>query len=224
MVRCILGRKSNIKQRCTIIKTAYRLFLEYGYKKLTTRAIADACGIQRSLLSHYFDKKEKILLEVYLDIIREIEDYCRLTLSEEDLQMLDVIIVFQMFYEMMNMEPRYKNIYIPVYMDPKLLNQALCFAIDNHDYFSMPAFTEQKKLGLFIISGSMSQLILLYENGRFDITNRNLINFAMRGYYLYLGLSPKKTQKIIERTNSILTKSYVLEFIQYYEKKMLSGL
>ncbi|MDR1900045.1 MAG: TetR/AcrR family transcriptional regulator [Treponema sp.] len=212
----------NNEQRRTIIKTAYRLFLEYGYDKLTTRVLADACGMQRSLLSHYFDKKENILLAVYLDIIREIENYCRLTLSEKQIQTLDVIMVFHMFFRMMDADPRYKNIYMPVYMDPRILNRALCFAVDNNDFFGMPAITEQKKISMFIISGSMSQLMLLCENGRLNMNIRNLINFAMEGYYLHLGFGPKKTQKIVAQVNKILTKSYVLRFIVYYEKKMLN--
>jgi hypothetical protein len=44
----------------------------------------------------------------------------------------------------------------------------------------------------------------------------------MRGYYFYLGINEKETKEMIGLANKIVTKSYVREFIKYYEAQ--SGL
>ncbi|UFT99223.1 TetR/AcrR family transcriptional regulator [Radiobacillus kanasensis] len=47
-----------------IIEIANRLFMTYGYRAVSTRQIADACGLTQPALYHHFKNKQKIYLEV----------------------------------------------------------------------------------------------------------------------------------------------------------------
>ncbi len=51
----------------TILRTAQRLFMEYGYRAVTTRQIASACGLTQPALYHYFHDKQ----ELYVAMMHE---------------------------------------------------------------------------------------------------------------------------------------------------------
>ena len=51
----------------TILRTAQELFMEQGYRAVTTRQIADACGLTQPALYHYFADKEDLYIAVMQD-------------------------------------------------------------------------------------------------------------------------------------------------------------
>ena len=57
--------------RRTIIKTAHNLFMESGYRAVSTRQIADACGLTQPALYHHFKNKETLYIEVILNEIHK---------------------------------------------------------------------------------------------------------------------------------------------------------
>jgi AcrR family transcriptional regulator len=52
--------------RQTIIQTAHKLFMELGYRAVSTRQIADACGVTQPALYHHFKNKQTLYIEVIL--------------------------------------------------------------------------------------------------------------------------------------------------------------
>ncbi|RDI41910.1 TetR/AcrR family transcriptional regulator [Falsibacillus pallidus] len=57
----------HVETRNAIIKTAHDLFMEYGYRSVSTRQIADLCGLTQPALYHHFTNKK----ELYIEVIRE---------------------------------------------------------------------------------------------------------------------------------------------------------
>ena len=57
--------------RRVIVDTALRLFGEHGYEKTTMRAIASGAGVSVGNAYYYFDSKEALVQEFYLQIQRE---------------------------------------------------------------------------------------------------------------------------------------------------------
>lgn len=53
--------------RRTIIQTAHKLFMELGYRAVSTRQIADACGVTQPALYHHFKNKQTLYIEVILN-------------------------------------------------------------------------------------------------------------------------------------------------------------
>lgn len=53
--------------RRKILRFAQQLFMENGYRAVTTRHIADACGLTQPALYHHFTDKE----EIYLEMVKE---------------------------------------------------------------------------------------------------------------------------------------------------------
>lgn len=50
----------NEETRHTILRVAQELFMEYGYRAISTRQIADACGLTQPALYHYFTDKQQL--------------------------------------------------------------------------------------------------------------------------------------------------------------------
>lgn len=50
----------NEETRRTILRVAQELFMEYGYRAISTRQIADACGLTQPALYHYFADKQQL--------------------------------------------------------------------------------------------------------------------------------------------------------------------
>jgi AcrR family transcriptional regulator len=62
-----MGKDYEVNQKETyqiIITTAERLFMEYGYRAVSTRQIADLCGITQPALYHHFKNKQTLYVAV----------------------------------------------------------------------------------------------------------------------------------------------------------------
>jgi AcrR family transcriptional regulator len=57
-------------RRAQILAVARDLFAEHPYAAVSTTAIADAAGVRRGLLNHYFGTKRALYLEVVRDMVR----------------------------------------------------------------------------------------------------------------------------------------------------------
>jgi AcrR family transcriptional regulator len=53
--------------RRAILRVAQQLFMEHGYRAVSTRQIADACGLTQPALYHYFTDKQ----DLYVAVVRE---------------------------------------------------------------------------------------------------------------------------------------------------------
>lgn len=66
--------KSGHPQRDTrsdVLRVAHDLFMRYGYRAVSTRRIAEACGITQPALYHHFKNKENLYVEVLQHAIRK---------------------------------------------------------------------------------------------------------------------------------------------------------
>src|SRR5579884_1027793 len=53
--------------RRTILRVAQQLFMEYGYRAISTRQIADACGLTQPALYHHFKDKQELYVAMVLE-------------------------------------------------------------------------------------------------------------------------------------------------------------
>jgi AcrR family transcriptional regulator len=59
--------------RQIILRVAQQLFMQYGYRAVTTRQLADACGLTQPALYHYFSDKQELYLAVVTEDIAKIK-------------------------------------------------------------------------------------------------------------------------------------------------------
>lgn len=60
------GRRGTLadseETRKTVLRVAQELFMEHGYRAVSTRQIAEACGLTQPALYHYFSDKQQLYL------------------------------------------------------------------------------------------------------------------------------------------------------------------
>lgn len=64
--------------RSMIIHTAHDLFMEHGYRSVTTRQIAEACGLTQPAMYHYFADKEAL----YTEVLRTVTEQTKAAMHE----------------------------------------------------------------------------------------------------------------------------------------------
>ena len=57
--------------RNTILRTAQQLFMEHGYRAVSTRQIADGCGLTQPALYHHFSDKQDLYVAVMQESLAE---------------------------------------------------------------------------------------------------------------------------------------------------------
>ncbi|HLI68929.1 MAG TPA: TetR/AcrR family transcriptional regulator [Ktedonobacteraceae bacterium] len=65
-------REAAEETRQTILRVAQQLFMTYGYRSVTTRQLAEVCGLTQPALYHYFADKEELYLAVVSEEIAKI--------------------------------------------------------------------------------------------------------------------------------------------------------
>ncbi len=58
-------RPDTEETRRAILRAAQSLFMKLGYRTVTTRMVAEACGVKQPLLYYHFSDKETLYLEVH---------------------------------------------------------------------------------------------------------------------------------------------------------------
>nr|BBH89910.1 hypothetical protein KTC_46610 [Thermosporothrix sp. COM3] len=62
-----LSREEVEETRRSIIRVASQLFMQYGYRAVSTRQIADTCGLTQPALYHHFADKQ----DLYIAVVKE---------------------------------------------------------------------------------------------------------------------------------------------------------
>lgn len=72
-----LAQEEGGETRELILRVAQQLFMKYGYRSVTTRQLAEACGLTQPALYHHFADKQ----ELYLAMVQEEITKIRVTLE-----------------------------------------------------------------------------------------------------------------------------------------------
>ncbi len=130
--------KTNQETKQIIISAAQRLFMTYGYRSVSTRQIADSCGLTQPALYHHFRNKQMIYIEVVRSMMERTETallrvYKRYTTLFERLEQVTYYMLMnhhedltQMFHDLqheMDMETQIliRKWWIKSYLDPVVM-------------------------------------------------------------------------------------------------------
>lgn len=126
-----------------IVKKAQQLFMELGYRAVSTRQIADQCGITQPALYHHFKNKQTL----YAAVI----EY---TLSQVENDLNKVLNHFPSFRE--------RFYQITLYM---LENFAMDLSQMFHDIFHEMEQAEQQEMHKQWVKGFLMPVVSMIENG-----------------------------------------------------------
>jgi AcrR family transcriptional regulator len=70
-----IGRPRSEKTRQAILKAAFRLLRKHNFEAVTNQQIAKAAGVSSATLYRWWESKEAVLLEAYLETTRQLLPY-----------------------------------------------------------------------------------------------------------------------------------------------------
>jgi AcrR family transcriptional regulator len=70
-----IGRPRSEKTRKAILKAAFRLLKKHGFEDVSSQQIAKEAGVSTATLYRWWENKQAILLEAYLETSRELMPY-----------------------------------------------------------------------------------------------------------------------------------------------------
>jgi TetR/AcrR family transcriptional regulator len=180
-----------------IKETAKKLFFKEGRFNATTQEIADAAGVNRTLINYYFRSRNNLFKIVFEDAI-QLDESRRETIMDSDLNFKDKIAEFIDFSLEMNIEYPYLESYIVSQM-----NQGIPYKKES---------IKEKSIAFFAnVEQAMEDGIIdKMEPIQFLLNMISLINFPMAMRPLLqenLQISEQQYQKILKERKAIILKT-----------------
>jgi len=217
----VIGRKKNLTQRVTIIKTAYQLFLEEGYENVTTKQVADACNMAHSLLHYYYPTKSDLLTDIINTIIAKLHSY----IAAEGVDLSDKLYAYglftRLFFESVTVNRKLLGIYQGALTDGDVLRRWTKFAVDKFALHP-PDASEKAKLAPYILGGSMSQILPLYIDTEIHLELRETLNLALEVFYSVNGLAKAWTHATVGLIDRRITNIFIRNFLTEFTEMMRS--
>lgn len=214
-----MARSKNNELRQKILSVAFEMFYEDGVDGVLMKDVAEKCDISVSLLHHYFRRKEDMLIHIFYDMVYKTYCFVSQELSPDLSDKKEYTVVFygyffQLFYDILTRENnKLLEIYTAVLYNASLLKNATDFAIDLLAELPELTNTPEKRLGIYIMNGSLSQLVNIYLNNPLSSHMYDLVNNLLRSYYASIGFDSEQQQELIcmidtELTDEIKEKCY----------------
>ena len=204
-----MGRKKNLTQRVTIIKTAYQMFVEEGYDKVTTKQIAEACNMAHSLLHYYYPTKSDLLADIVNTMIAKLHSY----IAAEGVDLSDKLYVYglfnRLFFEVLGIQPKLIGIYQAALTDGAVIRRWTKYAVDRVGLIA-PDASERVRLAPYILSGSMGQMLPLYVDAEIGLELREIVNLGLDVFYSTSGL----TKAWIHATIGLIDRRMSAQFMR----------
>ena len=215
----IIGRKKNYDQRTRIIKAAYEEFVQHGYDQVPLHQIAAHCEMSASLVQHYFPKKEDIVIGVFYDLLAKVSDYMEDILPPQQGNEFRCGFFYCLFYEVLVHHDGLINIYSTISSNSRLLGKATANVISKPKRILKNA-TPNENLGLYILNGTLSQIMQLYLDGALEYTLRDAVCVSLRVYYKFIGFRDSQIRQVFNEIEELLTDEVIDTFIDHYVASM----
>ena len=207
-----------VLQRERILSHSYHMFLDSDYRKVTTRGIAEACGMERSLLHHYYNTKDKIVLDIFISITHSGMQFLHERLDRELLIEGTFYAYSKVFFLALERNNRLINLYRVLLKDAQLITDLIKDAFINGRGFLAYMVPQKEVIGMAMAMGSMAHLLLGRYDGLFQLTVNEAVNMSVDNYYIYQGLSKSKLNAMKMRVDAAIDDQLVDEFIENFEK------
>lgn len=218
MVGYEMGRHVNQPQRDAILKRCYNLFQLDGCDSLTTRQIADECGMSRALLYMYYHKKGDICVEIFNRMQDDLHSFLD---ARIDLRVPEKGYGAYYFPMLMGTLDRRNllSVFLNIQRDSELLHKVTycMYELDNREFAAENL--DEFGVGVFIMMGAFSQLLQCREKGILRQPLSDMVYTVLEVYYRYMGLKEKEIKAIFQRSRQFVSDGLIGEFIAFHERE-----
>ncbi|NLJ57651.1 MAG: TetR/AcrR family transcriptional regulator [Tissierellia bacterium] len=202
-----------------ILKNAFKLFREKGYKNTTTREIAKASDINKGLLHYYYKQKEDLIFEMYSDMLNGIHSF----IDQENKCKNDAFLYYAVFnivffrtistkeylIDLLGEIIKYKNLTkLKIEKSTEML----------YSFLKGHGFTDKEYhllLAVTVAVGAESELILSISDGKIKMTYDKLATTINKLLFTMLKINEKETKEINLKALRIADEIDISSIVDY---------
>jgi len=214
-----MANKVNKEMRMRILRESYHMFMHKKYDEVTTRDIADVCGLSRSNLHYYYNKKEEILLDILSAISKQLYVYFFEKNSFYRFGEEYQLYFIQLSFGHGKKRPGLEALFWELFNDTEMMYKYIL----SLNYFEKKGgldLNDKQDVGVLVFYGTLSQLATLRRNGAIQSNMYELTNMAYRAKMAYEGSSEEDMARIFEKIAVIDLPSEIDAFTAYYEEQL----
>lgn len=197
----IIKSEKGKETRASILIAARELFYKQGYKKTTTRQIADLSKTGLGSISYYFSSKAEIAYLIYRDIRDEMQDLLYQYYKEGTVLMFFMAMATE-FHLLLNNE-NYRNFYLEIaYEEPILEYQRSTTDLIMKRYMNKTYKSEDQFILSFIgLIAIKPDIIREYAHGNYNFSSTSAIEYNIDQYIYTLGCDPSLGETVMSELN-----------------------
>jgi len=209
-----VARKKNLEKRNEILRASYKIFGEEEYNLVYLKDIAEAVGISKALMQHYFAKKSDLIECILSDILESSFNYIEANMAKETsvyvklsnytrLFLFEVINDAWLYNIISNSVVKYFNIEMWVDVVHRWL-QSLSEKLP-HDENSHMALS-------YSLAGGLQ---LLTHHMRYDIDSDMISDQMMSSFMRIMDCRSNEIQNVLDLSNRSVNQSHHEAFHRY---------
>lgn len=221
-----MARPRNNETRENILRSAYRRFSKYDYEDVLLKDIAAECEITPTLLHHYFPTKADIVVHIIYDLLIKIEEFLvertpdGSSADRENAAAYDIMSMHLMIDVLVRNNNQLLKMYSYILCDAKLMNQIVDFCFQELRKYGEHYDTAEKRYGQYILFGGISQIVVLYLNGKLLFPITEGVDKLYHGILAAQGMENEHIDELISFANEKITKPVRDLFYETYESSM----
>ena len=204
-----LSRKPFNETAKQILKGAYELFLENGYKNVTTREIAAKVGVNLGLITYYFSTKEQLGSTVLDYVNEELYEKAFETELPEDAGAAERLCVYTGLLWHYTDRNVYRISFELTDANPANLRMSqpfidLAWAVIQA--YHLPVTPQENEIYLTIFKSSELALMRKMFNHTLNITLDTISDVLLSNYFFNIGLPDETILLVLNNSRAILEK------------------
>ena len=193
-----MARAKNFEMREKIYREALRLFSEKGYYATSFANIAEACGVERTVIQYYFPYKDYFIQELVEDCLQHIDEMA-LLLDEERFDVYGrLYYAGYLFFDFLLNSPRMKNLTEDILGQRTLVNAIIPLHCQQDKLYTKGEFDEDATI---MSMGGTYELMYYRLKNHIPITSRYLVDKSFLVFAGMHGLGAGEIQEKIGQYN-----------------------
>ncbi len=185
----------------SILNAATTLFLEKGYKNVTTRDIAALAGVNLGLIPYYFTSKINLAKQSCLNMMEELTRSIRYDLSSlSDAEQMYVSSV--LMWHSLDGDPAASRFYYEfVEATDALDTYTLSFIASTWQvikHYNLQVSETENSLYLTVMKAAERTLVIKLYRRELNITQQDIVEILTSNYFYNIGLPDREIARIIQ--------------------------
>lgn len=184
-----------------ILDAAIALFLEKGYKNVTTRDIAARSDVNLGLIPYYYSSKVNLAKQACLQVLegiyqKQVEQYDFSSLSNAEWMYASSVLM----WDTLDADPAVSRFYYEFVETTDILTYTSSFISCSRnviEHYNLKVSEEENSLYLIVMKAAERTLVIRHYKQELSITQDDIVEILTSNYFFNIGLPDREIARII---------------------------